>query len=925
MPVDYSSATSWKTRYDDYIAEKTADLNAEIYEALKVPTTSPDYRGSELPSGYTQVEYLESSGTQWIETNYLPSINSRFVAKFAFTKNIGSVFGEVSSPYIFLNANGSNIRVQFGNGGTEVNNAHSLTVGEKYDIDISYERYIINGSEVSGNKTYTGTPPSIKLFSRGNDNGYVQIYSFMIYDNLTLVRDFIPCYDSNHVFGLYDVADHTGQSGYDNYTPFYTNQGTGTFNASIIYTHSLQGSGTENDPYLIQDEYDFYYIRNKTNGYYFKLTNDIYLNDGKFVENEDTGAVEYFSRKSENDGIYIWPGEQWAYLFTWSNCVFDGQGYAIYGMYGRCTFNATLSNCKMFDFHFKNCYSYTDNTHGIICQTANNCKFENCTTDGWVGGTYGCSGLIFQATNSSFINCVNRAHNISTGGWNPAGIVGRVTDCTIKDCKNYGNNNQNWAYAGIVGQISGETYVSGCYNEGNIAQGNGIAYSGGTIFENCVNKGNCGGSGIGGGGTKRNCTNYGSCANGIGGGSLIENCENYGECSYGIGSAALIKGCKNYKLKNSGQVYGIGYSESSTVENCVNYANCENAAAYFGIGRLKSIKNCVNYGNGTCNGWANGYEAICGIGIAEKIENCTNYGKMSTVISGRGVLAGIYVGLYGSAKNVSIINCVNRGKISADVSSARAAGIAVKTHGNCCEQLYVINCHNYGDITVNTNIGGIVCIGGEKYTQIVNCNNYGNIKSTSSAGGVAYTISKGDIIGCVNYGNLLSTGTEYKGGILYEGSAQIDNCINYGIVETIGANGWCGGIVCRSAKKISNCINYGKVISKAGGTLKAGIAGAGASEGIYNCINYGELLTYNNQTNGITGSGVNSKVIVNCINKSLINGEMIKSYYGSDFSAFFVKWKTGYIGLKALESAGVYMFAIPDEEYLQQIGYTKAG
>ena len=59
-----------------------------------------------------------------------------------------------------------------------------------------------------------------------NANGSVssspsmKLYSFLLYDNEKLIREFIPCYrKSDSVIGLYDIVNDV----------FYTNSGTGTF------------------------------------------------------------------------------------------------------------------------------------------------------------------------------------------------------------------------------------------------------------------------------------------------------------------------------------------------------------------------------------------------------------------------------------------------------------------------------------------------------------------------------------------------------------------------------------------------------------------------------------------------------------------------------------------------------------------------
>ena len=58
----------------------------------------PDFTPVQLPSGYTQVEYIESTGTQYIDTGIIPTNNTKFEMDFQLTDITPSnvaVFGVV--------------------------------------------------------------------------------------------------------------------------------------------------------------------------------------------------------------------------------------------------------------------------------------------------------------------------------------------------------------------------------------------------------------------------------------------------------------------------------------------------------------------------------------------------------------------------------------------------------------------------------------------------------------------------------------------------------------------------------------------------------------------------------------------------------------------------------------------------------------
>ena len=145
----------------------------------------------------------------------------------------------------------------------------------------------------------------------------------------------------------------------------------------------------------------------------------------------------------------------------------------------------------------------------------------------------------------------------------------------------------------------------------------------------------------------------------------------------------------------------------------------------------------------------------------------------------------------------------------------------------------------------------------------------------------------------------------------------IQKCVNYGKSETQWAP--TGIAVSVTNVMISDCRNEGTIY----GSGASGIAyNIGVGSIVKNCLNLGDLPT------ATTKSGICYTVkgtIKNCLSCCKIKNAIQKQYYGTDFSAFYVKWKTGYIGLKALDSVGAYMFAIPNEEYLQERGFAKAG
>ena len=200
-----------------------------------------------LPSGYTQLEYIQASGTQYIDTGFAPNQDSRVVIDFQVLDthsgegHICSVRDTTSGPYLIMLCQ------------TSLSNYYRARVGTAAIADVtslgqSRERMVwdfdknvlkVNGTAAVtfAAQTYTMTN-TLPVFCRktGSEAGnfiHARVYSCQIYDNGTLVRDFVPAQrNSDHVVGLYDTVNGV----------FYTNAGTGVFS----YPGYVEPAGTHN-------------------------------------------------------------------------------------------------------------------------------------------------------------------------------------------------------------------------------------------------------------------------------------------------------------------------------------------------------------------------------------------------------------------------------------------------------------------------------------------------------------------------------------------------------------------------------------------------------------------------------------------------------------------------------------------------------
>lgn len=177
-----------------------------------------------LPSEYQEVEYIESTGTQYINTNYTDVSDTRVELDFVYT-------GILSTSSNYMGANGGNVLAVSANGRFSINacaTGITPTVGERYKIS-SYRGVDDMRSATINGVEYIGTKASrneiYHIFTLGGQPHttqriYGKLYSCKIYYQGKIVRDFIPCYrKSDNVIGVYDVVNDV----------FYTNAGTGKF------------------------------------------------------------------------------------------------------------------------------------------------------------------------------------------------------------------------------------------------------------------------------------------------------------------------------------------------------------------------------------------------------------------------------------------------------------------------------------------------------------------------------------------------------------------------------------------------------------------------------------------------------------------------------------------------------------------------
>lgn len=222
-------------RVEAAVKSIAAALNAAGYAVAVEPVLKG---GSRLPSGYTQVEYIESTGTQYIDTGYvITSENMRVVIKFAYTAahSDATLFGSETTG---ITGSGEYSICPYGNpqffvgGSKSLKSAYEPSLNEVCTLDITANNGTLtdiwNGTRQSS-QSYTQSlnhTYSVAVFGNNISGAVTQkvsmkLYSFQIYDGNVLVRDFISRKTPSGEIGLYDTITQS----------FYGNDGTGVFTA----------------------------------------------------------------------------------------------------------------------------------------------------------------------------------------------------------------------------------------------------------------------------------------------------------------------------------------------------------------------------------------------------------------------------------------------------------------------------------------------------------------------------------------------------------------------------------------------------------------------------------------------------------------------------------------------------------------------
>ena len=199
----------------------------------KVNGEKVDYSYGDI---YTKVEYLESTGTQWIDIEYIPNGNTKVIVEFQMIEQsdkqqgiFGARSGNNNNFTLFTGWGIDMLQADYGSNDNLAGYRASIenfNLNEKNVIEMS-NSLIVNNTLIKEMDLISFNGNLSMYIFANNDGGKIQLpatmklYYMKVYDNETnkVVLDFIPVLDKEGTPCMYDKVEKK----------FYYNQGTGDF------------------------------------------------------------------------------------------------------------------------------------------------------------------------------------------------------------------------------------------------------------------------------------------------------------------------------------------------------------------------------------------------------------------------------------------------------------------------------------------------------------------------------------------------------------------------------------------------------------------------------------------------------------------------------------------------------------------------
>ena len=188
------------------------------------------YSAGGLPNRYQQVEYLESTGAQYIDTGIIPTRDCKIELTLQYTSAeawkwaFGVFVGELH--WLGLRTTNKSNTIDFlPFGGSVTKDGTTILEKHNYILDLKNKYYYVDGTRGSLPWTNFYELDNIYIFALNYTSGQtvprfseVKMFEYIYYENDIKLQHFIPCYrKSDNKPGMYDLIGRK----------FYTNAGSG--------------------------------------------------------------------------------------------------------------------------------------------------------------------------------------------------------------------------------------------------------------------------------------------------------------------------------------------------------------------------------------------------------------------------------------------------------------------------------------------------------------------------------------------------------------------------------------------------------------------------------------------------------------------------------------------------------------------------
>lgn len=243
-------------------------------------------KGDLIPNEYQRVEYVETTGSGYIDTEYVFKNKPKVVGEIMITSSgdldiMGNdnaktgcfIIDFAGSTLFYRYSSSSSIGL---NTNIEINKWYDFEFSDKVKVN-DMEKYTVNSYDFSNNdQTF--------YIGKGRNYGFAKFKEIKMYDNGNLVRDLVPCYRKlDNKAGMFDVVENK----------FYTDKSGGCFNYFNEYE-------------LPKEDSELEYIESK--GSQFIDTEYIFKNKPKIegvIMIKSVSDLDIMGNSTAKDGCFI--------------------------------------------------------------------------------------------------------------------------------------------------------------------------------------------------------------------------------------------------------------------------------------------------------------------------------------------------------------------------------------------------------------------------------------------------------------------------------------------------------------------------------------------------------------------------------------------------------------------------------------------